>query len=184
LATRLTRATAGVAGRLGLVIVVAFALAACAPARRGPTYPPAGATPAAATTQIASARSAVAAALAASGLAVVDATQAYQPAEGAWFAAAPRAVLELDAPAQGAIGFVVLYAFASPADAQAAAQDQAAYVSSGAGRVYFAGGTHFTIRVLDSAVVFFAWAPGAGDPRLAGVEAALGGLGVGVTAPG
>jgi len=172
--------------RASLVLVPALAAviaAGCGTARRGPTYPPAGATPAAATTETAAARAAVAGALEASGLAVVDASRAYRPPEGPWLAAAPRTVLELDAPGQGAVGFVVLYGLGSSADATAAAKDQASYVSSGAGRAYVAGGTHVTIRVLGSTVIFFAWSPGADDPRLAAVEAALDTVGTGTAVP-
>lgn len=173
---------------LALVIVLALALvvlalAGCGQARRGPTYPPAGATPIAAGSQTSAARAAIAAAVGPTGLQVVDATHPYRPPEGPWFAGAPRTVLELDAPGQGPVGYIVLYAFGSGADAAAAAQDQATYASSGAGRVYFPGGTHFTIQILGSAVAFLAWAPSTDDPRLAGVESALGALGAGVAVP-
>jgi predicted small lipoprotein YifL len=165
-------------------LALAVALAGCGTSRSGPPYPPAGATPQTATTETAAARGAVVAALGPTGLAISNAaTGAYQPREGPWLAAAPRIVLELDAPAAGPIGHVVLYGFGSSADATTAANDQASYVSSGPARVYFPLDARFTIRVVGSAVVFFTWSPGSDDERLAAVDGALASVGVGVTVP-
>ncbi len=169
---------------LALVVVTLLVVAGCVAARREPTYPPAGATPLVATTQTAAARAAVTTALAATGLEVADATQPYEPREGPWLASAPRTVLELDAPGGGPVGFVVLYGLGSATDAATAAADQADYVEQPTARVYFPNDAHFTIRVLDAAVIFFTWSPGSGDPRLAKVESTLGGLGTGVPVAG
>lgn len=173
-----TRALVGLA-----LVATVISIAGCGATRRGPTYPPAGATPLVATTETAAARAAVIRALGATGLAVADASEPYRPPEGPWLAAAPRTVIELDAPGGGPVGFIVIYGFRSSADASAAAADQAAYVARPTGRVYFPDDAHFSIRVLGTAVIFFAWSPGAGDSRLESVEAALQGLGTGVPLP-
>ncbi len=170
--------------RLALGVATLLLVAGCAAARREPTYPPAGATPQVATTQTSAARAAVTAALAPTGLEVADATQAFEPREGPWLASAPRTVLELDAPGGGALGFIVLYGLGSATDAATAAADQASYVEQPTARVYFPNDAHFTIRVLGAAVVFFTWSPASGDPRLAKVESALGGVGTGVPVAG
>ncbi len=171
--------------RVAVLATAALALAvtACGSGRQGPTYPPAGATPLAATTETAAALPAVTRALGSTGLQIAAAPEPYRPPEGPWLAAAPRTVLELDAPGQGAVGFVVVYGFGSAADAAAAAADQAAYVSRPTGRVYFPIDARFVIRVIGNAVIFFAWSPGSGDARLGGVQAALEGVGTGVAVP-
>lgn len=165
------------------LLLAALVVAACGAARRGPTYPPAGSTPLVATSETAAARAAVIQALAGTGLVIPDAPQPYRPSEGPWLAAAPRTVVELDAPGGGPVGFVVLYGFASPADASAAGSDQASYVSRATTRVDFPNDARFTIRVLGTAVIFFAWSPGGGDARLGSVQAALEQLGTGVPLP-
>lgn len=170
--------------RAAVPLALVFAIAGCGTARQGPTYPPAGATPLAATTETAAALPAVTRALGSSGLEVASAAQPYRPPEGPWLAAAPRTVLELDAPGQGAVGFIVVYGFGSAADAAAAAADQAAYVARPTGRVYFPIDARFVIRVLGNTVVFFTWSPGSGDARLGSVQTALEGLGTGVPVPG
>ena len=161
----------------------AVALAACGPGRQGPTYPPAGATPVTATTETAAAREAVVGALASTALVIPANSQPYRPPEGAWFAGAPRSIVELDAPAGGPVGYVVLYGFGSSADAATAAADQAAFVSRATSRVYFASDSHFVLRVLGSAVVFLTWSPARDDARLAAVEQALDAVGQGVPIP-
>jgi hypothetical protein len=79
----------------------------------------------------------------------------------------------------------VIYALASDADAQAAADDQAAYIATGPGRVQFTTDAHFVVRVVRSTVVFFWWSPGAAlDTRTKDIEAALGTVGTEVQALG
>jgi hypothetical protein len=129
------------------------------------------------------ARAAVAQALASAALQVTDPQQPYEPSEGPWFAAAPRTVLQVQVPGEATPRFIVLYAFASPADATTAATDQASYVSHGAGRVLFANDTHFAIRVLGSTAIFFAFSAGAAAPQVGAIEQALDTIGTGVAVP-
>lgn len=174
------------AGGLAIALVtIALAVGACGSTRvGGATYPPAGATPITATTETEAARAAVVDAVASTGLVVAATSQPYRPPEGPWFAAAPRTVVELDAPAGGAVAHVVLYGFASMADAASAAADQAAYVARPTSQVYFPSGSRFVIRVLGSAAIFLAWVPDQGDPRVADVVAALEHLGTGAAPSG
>lgn len=168
------------AARLSLTALACVALAACGPARSGPTYPPAGATPLAATTETAAARDAVIRALSPTGLVVAPTSQPYRPPEGPWFAAAPRDVVELDAPAGEPVASIVLYGFGSSADAATAAADQAAFVARPTSRVFFPSDARFVIRVLGNAAIFFAWSPSASDPHAAAIADALGQVGTGV----
>lgn len=165
-----------------LIALACFTLAACGQARSGPTYPPAGATPVAATIETAAARDAVTRALAPTGLIVAPSAQPYRPPEGRWFAAAPRDVVELDAPAGGPVASIVLYGFGSAADATTAAADQAAFVARPTSRVFFPSDARFVIRVLGNAAIFFAWSPSASDPHAAAIADALGQVGSGVAA--
>jgi len=83
-------------------------------------------------------------------------------------------VVQATLPDDPAHGFVVIYAFDSALAARGAAEDQAAYIESGIGRVQFAPDAHFVLRVLGSAVVFYWWSPGAAlDARAQSVEDAL-----------
>lgn len=151
--------------------------------RRAPTYPPAGVTPPPTAGRTDAARAAVVQALTAEGIPAADPRQPYEPPQGPWFAAAPRAVVEVSVPNETAPRFIAIYAFDSPADAATAGADQAAYVAKGPGRLFFTGDTRFTIRVLGSVVLFFAWAPGTADPRTADVQAALETIGTAVAIP-
>lgn len=182
MATGLTRA-----GRvlLGVAALALSALVGCAaPAsHRAPTYPPAGVTPPPAAGRTDAATAAVTQALSAAGLPATEPTQPYRPPEGPWFAAAPRTLVQVSIPNEPGPRFVVLYPFDSAADAATAAADQATYVSRGPGKVYFPGDTRFTIRVLGSVAVFFAWSPANADPRTKDVESALGSLGDAVAIP-
>ena len=121
---------------------------------------------------------AVTGALAAVGLQTVPNSRAYRPPEGPLLAAAPRSTVQATLPEDPAHGFIVVYALATPAAAQAAAEDQAAYIASGIGRVQFAPDAHFVLRVLGPTVVFFWWSPGASlDARTSLIEQALGTVG-------
>jgi len=82
-------------------------------------------------------------------------------------------------------GLVVIYEFADPAAASAAAEEEAAYIASGVGRVQFPNDARFLIRVVGSTAIFFTWSPAASlDARTASIATALEGLGLGVTVPG
>ena len=165
------------------MLLAAAVATGCVAPRRAPTYPPAGVTPPPTAGRTDAARAAVLAALTAAGLPAGDPQQPYEPPQDAWFAAAPRTVIQVSVPNETAPRFVAIYAFESPADAATAGADQASYVAKGPGRLFFTGDTRFTIRVLGSVVVFFAWAPGTADPRAADIQAALETIGTAVAIP-
>ena len=174
---------------LVLVIVAVTALAALvgcsASATLQPAFPPVGVTPPPVGTATAATRTAVTNALSVEGLQVIDAPVAYRPAEGPLFAAAPRSVIQVILPADPAHGFVTLYAFASPQDALTAANDQAAYIASGPGRVQFGIDARFTLRVLGSSAIFFWWSPtNSPDDHTPAIDLALGQVGTAVPIPG
>lgn len=156
-------------------LLAAFALTAgaCTGSTRT-TFPPLGSSPAPVGDHAAATIAAVTGALAAAGLPAIDANRQYRPPEGPLLAAAPRSVVQATLPDDPAHGFVVVYTFGSPAVARAAADDQAAYIESGVGRVQFAPDAHFVLRVLGSTVIFYWWSPGAAlDARAQSVEDAL-----------
>lgn len=178
------RALAIALGMVALLIVVAALAAGPVAAPGSPTFPPVGATSAPARAGAAATRSAVAAALAGVGLQAEDVLAPYRPAEGPRLAAAPRIVVRATLPDDPDHGRIVIYEFVTPNDASVAAGDQAAYLASGVGRVQFPPDTRFTIRVVDSTVVFFAWSPGSSlDPRTSQIAEALATLGLEVVVP-
>ncbi|HEY2915813.1 MAG TPA: hypothetical protein VGI98_01230 [Candidatus Limnocylindrales bacterium] len=168
---------------LALTVAVGLIAAGCATRPKGPTYPPAGVTPPPAGVATDATRAAVIGALAAAGLQGTDPQQAYRPPEGAWFAAAPRTIVQVSVPNEPTPRFVAIYAFGSAADAATAAADEATYVSRGPGKVMFPNDTRFTIRVSGATAIFFAWSPGGADPRAAAIEDALDTIGTGVAIP-
>jgi len=174
-----------VVGAISAIVAVA-ALAACsASATLQPAFPPVGVTPPPVGTATAAARAAVTNALSVEGLQVVDAPVAYRPAEGPLFAAAPRSVIQVILPADPGHGFITLYAFASPQVALTAANDQAAYIASGPGRVQFGIDARFTLRVLGSTAVFFWWSPtNSPDEHTPAIDLALAQVGTAVPIPG
>jgi hypothetical protein len=177
----MARADGGPAALLALAAV----LVGCAPIGAQVTYPPLGVTPAPAGDATAAARTAVTTALGQAGLQVVDPTRAVRPPEGPRFAAAPRTVVRATLPDDPDGGYIVLYAFGSASDADAAAKEQAAYVASGPGRVQFSPGTRFVIQVLDSTAIFFAWSPESSpDRRTGSIEDALHAVGTAIPVPG
>jgi hypothetical protein len=148
------------------------------------TYPPVGVTaPPAGAAAEATAREAILA-LGAAGLPTSPADSTYRPPEGPAFAAAPRMVLQARLPDDPDHGFIVVYEFASPAVATAAATEQAAYIASGPGRVQFVPDTRYVLRTLGSTAVFYFWSPGSvTDARAADVATALETLGQAVPIP-
>jgi hypothetical protein len=166
---------------LALIAVAALATSACAGTTRT-TFQPPGSSPAPPGDATAATAGLVIQALSSVGLQGAEANRLYRPPEGPLMAAAPRSVVQATLPDDPAHGFIVIYAFASDADAQAGAKDQAAYIASGTGRVQFASDAHFVLRMLGSTVVFFWWSPGAAlDARAQDIEAAL--LKVGTEVP-
>jgi hypothetical protein len=169
---------------VALLAAASFAASACAGTTRT-TFPPLGSSPAPVGDATAATIQQVGGALAAVGLQSVEANRLYRPPEGPLLAAAPRSVLQASLPDDPGHGFIVIYALASDANAQAAADDQAAYIATGPGRVQFTTDAHFVVRVVRSTVVFFWWSPGAAlDTRTKDIEAALGTVGTEVQALG
>ena len=175
----------------GLLLVAGVAAAAlaaglvgCVPASVGPTFPPVGSSPVPAGALTAGARSQVEAALAVEGLQLDEAKTAYRPAEGPIFAAAPRTVIQAVLPDDPDEGYIVLYAFGTPGQALAGAQDQGRYIASGPGRVLFPLGTQFSLRVLGNIAIFFTWSPDTStDTRTASIALALSQIGDEVPIP-
>jgi len=151
---------------------VAFAVlaAACVPAA-GPTFPAVGSSPAAAGDLTAGVRAQVAAALAVEGLQLGDAKTTFRPPEGPIFAAAPRTVVQVALPDDPTGGYIVLYAFGTPAQALDAARDQARYIASSPGRILYPISTQFSLRVLGNIAIFFYYSsdtsPDARTPSIA-----------------
>ena len=135
-------------------------------------------------TTLAQARGQVVRALEAAGVPAGEPREPYRPAESPEFAAAPRAVVQAQLSQDLTAGYVSIYEFASVEAASEAARGQAAYLSSGPGRVQFPTGTRFVVRQLGSAVVFHAWNPSsAEDPQAADIAAALETIGTAIDVP-
>jgi hypothetical protein len=159
---------------VALVGAVVFAAVACGGGVARTTFPPLGSSPAPVGDAASATTRLVIQALSEVGLQGSESIRPYRPPEGPLLAAAPRSIVQATLPDDPGHGFIVVYAFASSAAAQAAAQDHAAYVASGIGRVYFTSDARFSLRVLGSTVVFFWWSPGAAlDPRTEAIETAL-----------
>ena len=179
------RRALGIAVIGALAFVVIAALVGGAAPRGAASFPPAGATTGVAGSAATVTRGDVARALAAQGIQVEDVTRPYRPAEAPAFATAPRLVIRAILPDDPDHGLVVIYEFADPAAASAAAEEEAAYIASGVGRVQFPNDARFLIRVVGSTAIFFTWSPAASlDARTASIATALEGLGLGVTVPG
>jgi hypothetical protein len=120
-------------------------------------------------------------ALGAAGIPAAETTKPYRPSETAALTSAARSIVQAELGNDPGHGFVVIYGFTSAATAEKAGYDQAAYVASPAGRIQFAPGSHFVIRLVDTTMIFFTWSPGTSpDLQQQKVEDALNGLGVGV----
>jgi len=175
---------AGLLRAAGLVACLGVAIAACS-ASSALTFPPVGSTPQPAGAATDTVKAQLAAALGVEGIQLADANTPYRPPEGAIFAAAPRTVVQAVLPDDPTHGYLVLYAFGTPQQALAGAQDQARYVASGPGRIQFQPGTSFELRTLGNIAIFFAWTPdNAPDTREAMIPLALSQLGDEVPIPG
>jgi hypothetical protein len=151
----------------------------------GPTFPPAGATPAAAGDATSVTKQLIRGALGAVGLQAVDATRPYRPPEGALMTGAARSLLQATLPDDPDHGYIVIYSLGSAVAAESAAFDQSAYIASGPGAIQFPPGSHFVLRIVDSTVIFFTWSPGgAPDTRTHLIEDALNTLGTAVPVGG
>ena len=132
---------------------------------------------------LSAARAQVASAIAPAGFRLHDPQISYRPGESPLVAAAPRAVVQAGIAAAPDRGFIVIYEFTDPGAAEAAAKEDAAYITSGIGRVQFPANARFVIRQVGPAVVFYTWSPGTspapGDEDA--LATALGTLGQGFT---
>jgi hypothetical protein len=166
----------------GLLVIVALVGGAQPPGSA--TFPPAGATTGPAGGVTAATRGDVIRALSAQGLQAEDAAAPYRPAEASAFATAPRIVVRAILPDDPDHGLIVIYEFESPVAANAAAEEQAAYIASGVGRVQFPPDSRYVIRVVGSTAVFFTWSPATSpDARTASIGTALETIGSGVPVP-
>lgn len=166
---------------LAAALVGTATLAGCGIAARQVTPPPVSPIPAPSVSVVLGlARVQVAGALGAVGIPIVDAPVPYRPAESPLLAAAPRLVVQAVVPEAPAAGFIVLYEFLDGQTATAAAQEMARYVASGPGQVQFPTDARFVLRQLGSALVFYAWSPGAApSPTLGEIATALEAIGQG-----
>jgi len=118
------------------------------------------------------------------GIALRDVQTPFRPAEGDLLSVAPRAVYQAVLPKDPAAGHIVVYELADPDHAQGAAENQAAFLATGYGRVQTSIDAVDVIRVLGSTVILYTWVPGSSpDPNAAEVAAALETLGIGVAVP-
>jgi hypothetical protein len=104
------------------------------------------------------------------GLRLESAVGPVRPSEPASLVATPRAALRASL-ADPDEGFVVIYDLADPAEAQARADDLAAYLESGFGQSNFTADTRFSVAVVDDTVVFAWWTPSHSSDREAGQAA-------------
>jgi hypothetical protein len=154
-------------------VLLALAVMACA--TRPVVTPGAPGDAASATKQL------VISALGTAGIPAAEATKPYRPSETPSLTAAPRSIVQAQLGNDPEHGFVVVYSFVSATTAEKAAYDQAAYVGSRPGQVQFPPGSHFVIRLVDTTMIFFTWAPGASpDLQQQKIEDALNGVGIAV----
>jgi hypothetical protein len=117
-------------------------------------------------------------------LVLQDPQNPFRPAEGPALAGAPRALFQVVLPDDPLGGYIVVYDLGDPQRAAAAGADQAAYLSSGPGRVQTPIGTRHHIRQLGPTLVTYSWNPdGATDERAPRIEAAILELGTAIEIP-
>jgi hypothetical protein len=115
---------------------------------------------------------------------LVDYEAPFRPAEGPILTTAPRMNYQAQLPADPEKGVVVVYELPDTMAALEAAEDQAAYLGSGPGRVQYPDPARHVIRVLGDTVIFYTWIPeSAEDPLTPEVAATLATLGTGVDVP-
>jgi hypothetical protein len=169
---------------LGLALLPAL-LAACGIAANGaaqPTVPPTPQVSLSATLQVC--RADLATVLSAAGFNLVQPSSAVRPGESPILTRAPRTVGQVQLPGDPDHGFIVLYEFPDPASAYAAAQQQAAYIGTGEGRIQFVPDAKFTLRQDGSCVLFYNWSPSASsDPRSPAIDSALQSFGIAISIP-
>lgn len=163
------------AARSTVALALALALAACGVPSGNVATPGGGGDAASATGQL------IRGALGAVGLQAVDSVKPYRPAEAASVIGTQRSILQVQLPDDPDHGFIVIYSAGSATTAEKVAFDQAAFLSTSAGKIQFPPGSHFVLRTVDTTVIFFTWAPGASpDQRTPLIEQALNTIGIAV----
>lgn len=169
---------------LGLALLPGL-VAGCGIAANGAPQPTPAVTPQvslSATLQLC--RNQLAGTLSAAAFNLVQPASAVRPGESPALASAPRTVSQVQLPGDPDHGFIVLYEFPDPAGAYAAAQQQAAYIGGGEGRIQFVPDSKFTLRQNGSCVLFYTWSPSAStDPRSPAIETALQTFGIAIAIP-
>ncbi len=129
-------------------------------------------------------RTTLAQALQAEGLQLQDTQDPFRPPEIAMFATAPRAIYQVVLPQDPGAGYLAVYEFLDPPTATQAANEMAAYLGSGPGRVNYPLAVKHVLRVVGPSVVLFSWNPdGVVDPGTPKIADALGTVGLGVDVP-
>jgi hypothetical protein len=165
----------GLLAGVGLIAVQTLGLAPAPPA--APTTAPAGNAAQATVDQLVGV-------LGGAQLQAAIAQRPYRPPETTTLATVPRAVLQVVLPQDPAHGYIVVYELPTAAQAGDAGREFAAYLGSGVGRVNFPIDTRFTVRRVESTVVFFHWSPSNWpDPRSPEIQAVLDGVGEGIPVP-
>jgi hypothetical protein len=90
-----------------------------------------------------------------------------RPSEPQSLVMTPRAALRASL-AEPDEGFVIIYDLADAAEAQARADDLAAYLESGFGQSNFTADTRFSVAVVDDTLVFTWWIPSHSSDRESG----------------
>ena len=177
------------ASRAVVVAALAAVLAACAGSTTGAATPviiPPGSIGPSRTVgpAVLLTRTTLAQALQAQGLQLQDTQDPFRPPEIAMFATAPRAIYQVVLPQDPGAGYLAVYEFLDPPTATQAANEMAAYLGSGPGRVNYPLAVKHVLRVVGPSVVLFSWNPdGVVDPGTPKIADALGTVGLGVDVP-
>jgi hypothetical protein len=187
-AAGLTTRTSLLGRLLAVALVAGLAGAACGiGATRSPRVTPPVVSPSAGapvSAAVAEARAAIVQALGGVGLFLDEPHVPYRPAEAPSLASSPRTIFQAVLPDDPGHGFIAVYELPSVPEAEVAAEEQAAYVTSGPGRVQFPPDTQFVIRRLGTTVMFHAYSgENSTDRRAAEVVVALRRLGDEVPIP-
>jgi hypothetical protein len=171
--------------RYAAVVIAGLSLAGCGVAATRASLPP---EPSAALASyppvVVDTRRLVVDALGRDGLTLQDATQPFRPPESPSMVGAPRGVFQVVLPDDPTHGYLVIYGFRDAPTAVAAAQDQAAYIGSGPGRIQFPPDTQTVIRQVGTTVIVYSWSPAnSTDTRADAIPKNLSTVGIEVPVP-
>jgi hypothetical protein len=168
---------------LALGVATSILIAGCATADTPPaaTFPPSTVGPSRTVSPaVNQTRAELVRVLGEANLILADTQAPVRPAEAPLLSGAPRAVYQVQLPADPTRGFIVVYEFSDAGRAADAAAEEQRYLASGPGRVQTPEGTVHVLRQVGSTVVLYDWLPGAAeDPRAPDIQRALETLGVG-----